>query len=347
MNMGHTPYVAWQAMRAVKSIEGLLYNPPLYLPPGQHDGLNMDAVNVDLTMWYAAFDVGFENILTSDEYAGNGAAYSAACVSAFVTVKNAVVAAHPGSTAFPNFGDLAFCAFPDADTLALIAASTLVEAQQALAYSNGEPNLNATTCEARWATIAALTGKDLLAHGLLLTPQDQPAKDRAKVGVCAWFLMAARPGLFARFATDVDAPEDIATWEQPDLLRAASAGLGAALGPYEKVTGGAWVKGEVYRREFVSGRAYLFVRKAGQVGSETAVLSIPSSQPYLAGGGLGTPTTALSLTLGEGAVLQNGEAAVEGTSPIRICEGRSPIGPPVTGIAPIDGTVEGSSHLDD
>jgi hypothetical protein len=358
MNMGHAPYVAWQALRSVRAIEGTMYSGGV--PPGQHNGLNMDAVQVDLTMWYAAFDSPWENVLTSDEYKvpggtypGGGAAYSAACVSAFITVRNAVTAAHPAARTYPNFGDLAYIGSPPAaavaDTAALVAASSLIEAQQAFSYFkpvaevNGEPNLNATACEAAWATIAATAGKDLLAHGLWISGD----KDRAKTGTCAWFLMGARDGLFARFATATDAPEDIATWEQPDLLRSASAELGAALGPYEKVVGGAWSKGNVYHREFASGRAYLFVRKAGQVGSETAVLSIRSSRPFLIGGGFGPSTSMLSLTLGEGAVLKNAEAEVIGTSPIRICEGTAPIGPPITGISPIETTVEGSSPMDE
>jgi hypothetical protein len=535
MNMGHAPYVAWQASRAVKMLQGLMYGGP----PGQHDGMIMDAVQVDLTMWYAAYDVGHENILTSTEYSGNGAAYSSACVSAFASVQAAVRIAFPfvpgvvtpPPQVYPNFGDLSFLANVDADTMALVATSRVIEAQQALTYSNGEPNLNATTCEARWATIAATAGKDLLAHGLLTTPVasatpgllipfeeqfddvssvgelltderwgntqeesggtveistekfvtgtkslkciapadakadivrfwlalqqgmeitfsfrvwidswspaggdtlslfdiEDPDQDgapcgapgvftspgrqlyissgfglksilnkwcytdtfnqidgvpfptgqwvdlrvwlylsanadgrmrvwrngtlaldgtgrtlpdgsstysrlqlgitknnsltsaavayiddihiysdrnRAKIGAAAWFLMAARAGLHARFATAVDAPEDVSTWEQPNLINTAAGAFGAPAGAYELVAG-AWVKGNLYRRTFEHGRAYLFVRKTGQVGAETAVLSVPVSAAYSADGSLGAPTTMLSLTLGEGAVLQD------------------------------------------
>jgi len=535
MNMGHAPYVAWQASRAVKMLQGLMYGGP----PGQHDGMIMDAVQVDLTMWYAAYDVGHENILTSTEYAGNGAAYSSACISAFASIQAAVRIAFPfvpgvvtpPPQVYPNFGDLSFLANVDADTMALVATSRVIEAQQALTYSNGEPNLNATTCEARWATIAATAGKDLLAHGLLTTPVasatpgllipfeeqfddvssvgelltderwgntqeesggtveistekfvtgtkslkciapadakadivrfwlalqqgmeitfsfrvwidswspaggdtlslfdiEDPDQDgapcgapgvftspgrqlyissgfglksilnkwcytdtfnqidgvpfptgqwvdlrvwlylsanadgrmrvwrngtlaldgtgrtlpdgsstysrlqlgitknnsltsaavayiddihiysdrnRAKIGAAAWFLMAARAGLHARFATAVDAPEDVSTWEQPNLINTAAGAFGAPAGAYELVAG-AWVKGNLYRRTFEHGRAYLFVRKTGQVGAETAVLSVPVSAAYSADGSLGAPTTMLSLTLGEGAVLQD------------------------------------------
>jgi hypothetical protein len=317
MNMGHAPYVAWQASRAVKMLQGLMYGGP----PGQHDGMIMDAVQVDLTMWYAAYDVGHENILTSTEYTGNGAAYSAACIAAFVAVQDAVRAAFPWvpgvvtppPQVFPNFGNLAFMQNVDADTVALIAASRLIEAQQALGYANDEPNLTAEQCESRWATLVAVTTeRTVLAHGLLTTASpSQAQKDRAKIAIAAWFLMAARAGLCARFATAVDAPEDISTWEQPNLLNTAAAGLGAATGEYELVAG-AWVKGNVYRRAFENGRAYLFVRKAGQVGSETAVLAITTSAPYLADGSLGGATSALSLSLGEGAVLLDVTITAEG-----------------------------------
>jgi hypothetical protein len=306
MNMGHGPYVNWQVQNTIKGLQGTFYG-----LPGQHPGLVMDGVLIDLTLWYPAFDhqIGldlahspYEEILISDEYNGTGDAYQTACRNAFILTQQVIAAIYPAVFVYPNFGDLAFCGATDANTLAIIAACSLIEAQQALTYTNGEPNLNAPACVNRWAILAAMTGKSVLAHGLLISPQLQADKDRAKIGVCAWFMMAARTGLYARFATGVDLPADISTWEQPDLLHLASAMLGQAIAPYEVVSG-SWTKGTVYKRQFLTGDAYLFIRNAGAVGSETAIINVQPQQALSASGVVGLQTTTLSLTLGEGALM--------------------------------------------
>jgi hypothetical protein len=312
MNMGNASYVNFLRERALKCLEGTVFG-----SPGQHPGLVVDGILIDETLWYPAFDtVATENIKTSLEYASSGPTfrkYQDDCVAAFLATIAHVSANYPGKIVFPNFGNLAFVGVSNdaygtgtaANTAAVIAASSVIEAQAVLDYTNGEPNINSAVCESYWAMLAAHAGKTIMGHGRLVSPTAQVDIDRAKLGVCAWMMIGSQPpGFCARFAimpTTTDPVADIATWEQPQLFRAVSAAMGQATGAYS-VVAGSWTKAKVYKRTFEHGIAYFCARVTS--GSEAApTFTVPSGRPYQADGSFGLPTTDLTLSIGEGAIL--------------------------------------------
>lgn len=341
MNMGNANYRGFCNLTTLKSILGTRYGAPLFTyPPG------MDAVVIDNTLWYSNYDdVNNEDIINTDEYTGSGELYRQHCREAFVETRDYVAASlGPAPLVYPNFGNLLEAERTDPDTIALIAASPkLILVEQAVRYtSTGEPNLTAESCELRWATINTLLDgtRELMLDGWVLAADPTPNKERAKLGVAAWLLMAYETGMIGRFYY---APEDVAghssTWEDSGFLRTASLAMGTPLSAYTIALQTA--KQRVYTRTFQGGRIYLAVRKASQVGSESNDIVLGQlMRPIDVTGQAGNIASTITISIGEAIILVSAETEITIDAPIaETIQIAAPIDSTIAVEAPIDTTI--------
>jgi len=314
MNMGSPEYRLWCNITMVKQLKGLRYAPPpmfTYPPP-------LDGILIDRTMHYAAFDVSpNEMINTSDEYAGNVAGYIAQLVPAFIESRDYVAAALPGVKVYPNFGNILYAGFTDANTLALIAASEVILVEESIRYRNGEPAtdggvLSAETCIQRWDLMAMLVQNDreLMLDGHLESPQDTASRDLAKRAIAAFFLIGQQPRMFCRyFIAPEDDPDPIETWEQNDFIRIATAALGSPSGPRTQLPS---TTGITFLRSFDNGVVAMHVRKSNQSGSETVMINLGQALcPLDLNGDVGAATREITLALGEAKILVRAATRIE------------------------------------